>query len=52
MKFVTTITGVAIACTGAVISTIYNCNLRNLSILGDRERKGLHNNHTNLITTV
>jgi len=52
VKLVTTITGVTIACTGTVISTIYNSNLRNLSILGELGRKVIHNNYTNLVTTV
>jgi len=46
------ITWVAILCIGTLISTIYHCNLRNVGILGDLGRKGVHNNHTNFVTTV
>jgi len=34
-----------------MISTIYHCNLRNLGKLGNRGRKGIHNNYTNLVPT-
>jgi len=46
------ITEVVIVCIGTLISTIYHFNLRNLGIIGDHGRKGIHNNHTNLVTTV
>jgi hypothetical protein len=52
VRLVTMITGVAIVCTGTLINTIYHCNLRNLVILGDHGRRGIHNNQTNLVPSV
>jgi hypothetical protein len=46
VKLVTIITEVAIVCTVTLVSTIY------LRKFGDCGRKRIHNNHTNLVTTV